>query len=487
MKEKKVKKQKFKIKPDDITIVDTDKAKKAVFATGLGNAMEWFDFGIYSYLAVIIGKVFFPNLEGTLQLVYTFATFAIAFIMRPIGGFVFGYLGDKWGRKRVLSITIIMMAISTLCIGLIPSYHSIGITASFLLLAARLVQGFSTGGEYSGAMTFIAESAPDKKRGILGSGLEVGTLTGYIAGSGIVTLITFILGDQQMLEWGWRIPFFIAAPIGLVGLYLRSNLEETPAFQEMEEEQSNEENKGVSLKDIFRYHKKFLFVSVVIVCFFNVINYMLLSYMPSHLNAVLGYGNSKSLIMLLIVMLLMIPFVFLAGHLSDKVGNKRVVQVGLVGILLFSIPGFLLIQAGNTITVFLGLLLLALFLSCFEGSLPSLLPTLFFTDVRYRALSISFNVSVSIFGGTTPLVASFLIEKTGNSLMPAFYMMLVALVGIIVITFMLKDTSGKSLRGSLPTVESDEEVEEAVDNPKDSLWWRKEAKDIKEKMDENES
>lgn len=481
------KKQKLKIKPNDITIIDTEKARKAVFATGLGNAMEWFDFGIYSYLAVIIGKVFFPNLEGTMQLVYTFATFAIAFIMRPIGGFVFGYLGDKWGRKRVLSITIIMMAISTLCIGLIPSYDSIGITASFLLLAARLVQGFSTGGEYSGAMTFIAESSPDKKRGILGSGLEVGTLTGYIAGSGIVTFITFILGDQQMLEWGWRIPFFIAAPIGLVGLYLRSHLEETPAFQEMEDAYEEDEDSGTSLKDIFRYHKKFLFVSVVIVCFFNVINYMLLSYMPSHLNTVLGYGNSKSLIILLIVMLIMIPFVFLTGHLSDKVGNKRVVQVGLIGILLGSVPGFLLIQSGNMFAVFVGLLLLALFLSCFEGALPSLLPTLFFTDVRYRALSISFNISVSLFGGTTPLIASFLIEKTGNSLMPAFYMMLVSFIGIIVITFMLKDTSGKSLRGSLPTVENKQEVVEAVENPKDSLWWRQEEREIQEKMDENKS
>ncbi len=170
-----------KLHKDDITIVDAQMAKKAVIATALGNAMEWFDFGIYSYLAVVIGKVFFPEMSGSVQLVYTFATFSIAFIVRPFGGLFFGRLGDRWGRKKVLTITLLMMAISTLCIGLIPSYASIGTTASVLLLLARLVQGFSTGGEYSGAMTFIAESTPDKKRGFLSSGLEVGTLIGYIA------------------------------------------------------------------------------------------------------------------------------------------------------------------------------------------------------------------------------------------------------------------------------------------------------------------
>lgn len=169
--------------------------------------MEWFDFGIYSYLAVVLGQVFFPEVEGTMQLVYTFATFAVAFLVRPFGGMFFGMLGDRLGRKKILAVTLTLMALATLSIGLIPSYGSIGITATILLLVARLVQGFSTGGEYSGAMTFIAESTPDKKRGFMSSGLEVGTLVGYIGGAGIVTLLTYILGDDAMAAWGWRIPF----------------------------------------------------------------------------------------------------------------------------------------------------------------------------------------------------------------------------------------------------------------------------------------
>lgn len=207
-------KSKPRLDEEDITVVDPDVAKRAVMATALGNAMEWFDFGIYSYLAVTIGKVFFPEMTGGVQLIYAFATFAVAFIARPLGGILFGMLGDRWGRKRVLAITLILMAVSTLSIGLIPSYASIGSTATLLLLIARLVQGFSTGGEYAGAMTFIAESTPDKKRGVMASGLEVGTLIGYVAGAGLVTLLTFLLGPKGMVEWGWRIPFWIAAPWG---------------------------------------------------------------------------------------------------------------------------------------------------------------------------------------------------------------------------------------------------------------------------------
>src|SRR5690606_5950987 len=225
-----------------------DAARKAVLATSIGNAVEWFDFGIYSYLAVTIGKVFFPEMSSGVQLIYSFATFAVAFIARPLGGIFFGMLGDRWGRKRVLAITLILMAVSTLSIGLIPSYETIGSTATILLLIARLAQGFSTGGEYAGAMTFIAESTPDKKRGMMSSGLEVGTLVGYIAGASFVTLLTLTLGSDTMTQWGWRIPFLVAGPLGLIGYYLRERLEETPAFEAMEEERNQDQY--LSFKEI---------------------------------------------------------------------------------------------------------------------------------------------------------------------------------------------------------------------------------------------
>ena len=257
--------KKFRLKKEDITVVDMDSARRAVLATSVGNAMEWFDFGIYSYLAVTIGKVFFPEMKEGVQLIYAFATFAVAFLARPLGGFVFGMLGDRWGRKRVLATTLILMAVSTLSIGLIPGYESIGSTATVLLLLARLVQGFSTGGEYAGAMTFIAESTPDKKRGVMSSGLEVGTLIGYIAGAGFVTLLTLALGSDTMVRWGWRIPFLVAGPMGLIGYYLRERLEETPAFEAMEEARDRESY--LSVRDILASYWRTLLIGMVMVFF----------------------------------------------------------------------------------------------------------------------------------------------------------------------------------------------------------------------------
>ncbi|MBA4493917.1 MFS transporter [Paenactinomyces guangxiensis] len=477
------KRSKQTLHKEDITVVDAQVAKKAVVATAIGNAMEWFDFGIYSYLAVTIGKVFFPEMKGTVQLVYSFATFAAAFLVRPLGGIFFGMLGDRLGRKNTLAMTLVLMAVATLSIGLIPGYASIGVTASVLLLIARLVQGFSTGGEYSGAMTFIAESTPDKKRGVMASGLEVGTLVGFVAGSGIVTLLTFILGSEKMLEWGWRIPFLIAAPIGLIGLYLRNHLEETPAFEAMEKETKNTD-KHKFIKNIFAFHWKPLMIGMILVFFYNVVDYMVLSYMPSHLNAVLGYRETTGLLLILIVMLIMIPIVLIMGYYSDRIGAKRIIQGGLIGLVILSIPSFLLIGSGNHWLVFLGLMILAIFLASFQGTMPSVLPSLFFTEVRYGALAITYNISASLFGGTTPLVVTWLINMTGNHLVPAYYIIAAALIGILVVTYFVKDPSGRPLRGSPPAVEEKHEIQAVLKDPEEALWWKEEKNKIDEKIED---
>src|SRR5690625_258658 len=343
--------EKITLDEDDITIVDIETARQSVVGTAVGNAVEWFDFGIYSYLAATIGQVFFPEASGPMQLVYSFATFAVAFLVRPIGGIFFGMIGDRVGRKKVLAVTLIMMAAATLSIGLIPSYATIGSTATVLLLLARLVQGFSTGGEYAGAMTFIAESTPDKKRGFMSSGLEVGTLVGYIAGSGFVTLLTFILGQDTMLAWGWRIPFLVSAPLGLIAIYLRNNLEETPAFEVMQEEKTDDDS-DVSIKHLFQYHWRAMAIGVLVVFFYNVVNYTLLSYMPSHLTEVLGYGQTKGLLLIVIVMVVMIPIVLLMGFFSDRVGAKKIIQFGLIGLIFLTVPAFMLIGSGSTLLVY---------------------------------------------------------------------------------------------------------------------------------------
>lgn len=197
----------------DITVTDDAAVKRAVKAASLGNAMEWFDFGIYSYLAVTLGHVFFPSGNDTTQLLSSFATFAVAFLVRPLGGMFFGPMGDKLGRKKVLALTMILMAVGTFAIGLIPSYDTIGVWAAVLLIFFRMLQGFSTGGEYGGASTFIAEYAPDKRRGFFGSFLEFGTLAGYVGAAGLVTALYALLTDAQMEAWGWRIPFLVAGPL----------------------------------------------------------------------------------------------------------------------------------------------------------------------------------------------------------------------------------------------------------------------------------
>lgn len=477
-----------KLKESDVTVVDTDVAKKAVVATAMGNAMEWFDFGIYSYLVVIISQVFYSGIDESYQLIFGFGTFAVAFLVRPIGGVVFGRLGDKLGRKKILALTLIMMAIATLSIGFIPSYESIGIWAPILLLLARLVQGFSTGGEYSGAMTFIAESAPDKRRGLMASGLEVGTLVGYIAGSGVVTLLTYILGDQTMVDWGWRIPFFIAGPIGIIGLYLRNHLEESPAFAKMEEQKEEAEaeaaSASVSLKDMLIYHRKPLIIAIILVFFYNVIDYTVLTYMPSHLSDVLGYGNTKGLLLILIVMFIMIPIVLIMGHFGDRIGNKRIIIGSLIGVVVLAVPAFMLIETGSNLLVFLGLLIIAVLLSALQGTMPSQLPSLFFTEVRYSGLSITYNVSASLFGGTAPLLIAWLINITASTFAPAFYLVFAAIIGIIVVSIYVDNTSGKPLRGDAPAVAEEGEITEAIEDS-EAMWWKEEKQEIEERMEED--
>ncbi|MFF0510335.1 glycine betaine/L-proline transporter ProP [Streptomyces sp. NPDC004250] len=432
------------------TVTDPALVRRAVKAAALGNAMEWFDFGVYSYIAVTLGKVFFPSGNPTAQLLSTFGAFAAAFLVRPLGGMIFGPLGDRVGRQKVLALTMILMAAGTFAIGLIPSYATIGVWAPVLLLAARLVQGFSTGGEYAGASTFIAEYAPDKRRGFLGSWLEFGTLAGYIGGAGLVTLMTALLSDGDLTSWGWRIPFLIAGPMGIVGLYLRMRLEETPAFA-AEVAKAEKKRPKVPLREMITGQWRALLLCVGLVLVFNVTDYMLLSYMPSYLTSELKYDETHGLLVVLAVMALMMVVQPFAGALTDRVGRRPVIAAGCAGFLLLSVPALLLIREGSLLAVGLGMAALGLLLVCFTASMPSALPALFPTRVRYGSLSIGFNISVSLFGGTTPLVVTALIGATGDMMMPAYYMMAAAVIGGVAVWFM-SESAGRPLPGSAPAV-----------------------------------
>ncbi|WP_148829843.1 glycine betaine/L-proline transporter ProP, partial [Xanthomonas sontii] len=450
-------KRRRQLQVEEVTVVDKPMLKRAVGAAALGNAMEWFDFGVYGYLAVTLGHVFFPSTNPTAQLIATFATFTVAFLVRPLGGLVFGPLGDRYGRQKVLAATMILMALGTFSIGLIPSYARIGIWAPILLLVARLVQGFSTGGEYGGAATFIAEYSTDRNRGFMSSWLEFGTLGGYIAGAATVTALHFALSDAQMHDWGWRVPFLIAGPLGLLGLYMRMKLEETPAFQAYAEEAEKREHDAPGLGALFRVHWPQLLKCVGLVLVFNVTDYMLLTYMPSYLSVTMGYAESKGLLLIIIVMLVMMPLNVLGGLFSDRLGRKPMVIGACIALLVLAVPCLRLVGTGNDWLIFLGLMLLGVALVCFTSSMPSTLPALFYTPVRYSALSIAFNVSVSLFGGTTPLVTAWLVERTGDPLVPAYYLMGAAVVGIATMAF-VRETAGLPLRGSPPAVASEAEA-----------------------------
>lgn len=457
---------------DDVTVTQPSVIRRAIGAAAIGNVTEWYDFGVYAYFEPTIKEVFFADLPDTMGTIATFALFAVAFLVRPFGGMFFGPLADRIGRNKVLATTMILMALGTFAIGCIPSQSSIGLLAPILLLVARLVQGFSTGGEYGNAMTFIAEYAPDRKRGFLGSWLEFGTFTGYIMGAIIVTVAGAALSDDQLLSWGWRIPFFVALPLGIIGVYLRTRLADTPAFVALEKEaekREKEQRAGQELKKIANLWP-FMLVCIGLVLAWNVTNYMLTSYMPTYVTTTMpdmqgggGVSETTSQVLQIVVMAVALLTIPLLGRLSDRVGRKPIVWVGTIGLVVFAFPAILLIRAQSGFSVFLGLLIMGLLLICFSATMPSTLPSLFPTQVRGGALSIAFNISVSLFGGTTSVVVGALVSATHDLNWPAYYLIATGLVGAVSIYF-TQESKGRHLWGSSPAADSDAAARELVEH-----------------------
>ncbi|MCE9650972.1 MAG: MFS transporter [Parvibaculum sp.] len=419
--------------------------KRAIAASAIGNATEWFDYGIYAYGVTYISAALFPGStqEATL---FALATFAISFLVRPFGGLFWGPLGDRLGRKSVLAFTILMMSGSTVCIGLVPSYESVGLWAPALLVALRMVQGFSTGGEYGGAATFMAEYAPDDRRGFCGSFLEFGTLGGFSLGALLMLGFSLALGDAAMHDWGWRLPFLVAAPLGLIGLYLRARMEDTPVFREVENADAQEKEVGVEFRDLVTLYLKPLLALAGLVVALNVVNYTLLSYMPTYFATHLGLTTDQALVVPIIGMLFMMLFLPFVGALSDRIGRKPLWWISLVGLFVMAVPLYHL-MAANLAGAVVGFALLGLLYVPQLATISATFPAMFPTHVRFAGFAIAYNISTSLFGGTAPAVNAWLIDLTGSNLVPAYFMMGACVIGGIALLFVV-ETAGHSLRGT---------------------------------------
>ena len=415
--------------------------RRAVRGAAIGNAVEWFDFAIYGFLATYIAKNFFPSEDETAALLSTFAVFAAAFFMRPLGGFFFGPLADRIGRQRVLAMVILLMAGSTFAIGLLPSYDAIGITAPLLLLVLRCLQGFSAGGEYGSGACFLAEYAPDKHRGFIVSFLVWSVVIGFLLGSVTVTGLEATLSESTMQSYGWRIPFFIAGLLGGVGLYIRLRLADTPEFEELREEG---EVAASPLKEAITTSWRPILQIAGLVVIHNVGFYTVFTFLPSYFTTTLEFTKLNAFVSITVASMVALVLIPPLGSLSDRIGRKPLLIAGALGFAVFTYPLFLLLNSGSLGAAIAAHAGLAAIEAVFVSASLAAGAELFATRVRSSGYSVGYNMSVAVFGGTAPYVATWLVDRTGNDLAPALYVIAAAVVTLATVLTM-RETSNRPL------------------------------------------
>ncbi|MCO6559276.1 MAG: MFS transporter [Bifidobacterium sp.] len=471
------------LREKDVTVVEEKTLKQAIAGTVVGNFMEWYDFGIYGYLAVTMASVFTSGLPKSMSLIVMLLGFAVSFLVRPLGGIVLGPLGDRVGRQKVLFLTMGMMVVSTALIGILPTSKQIGVWAIVPLYALQMVQGFSTGGEYSGATTYISEFSPDRKRGFYSAWLDLGSYIGSAFGAAMVAITTTIAengwGANAMVNGGWRIPYLLTIPLGIVAMALRTHIPETPQFaahqerQEKEQEHWSHEAQEAAWRQespwdrpgtmlyVIKRHWRRLLIAVAIVAATNTAGYVLTSYMPTYLREEVGTTPTMAAaatVPVLIIMALCLPLI---GHLSDIIGRKPIYGIAVISTFILVYPAFQLLHHGTFWSIQAALAMIAIPVAFYAGVSASTLPALFPTESRFSGMGLSYNFAVSLFGGTTPLVSQALITFTGNHDAPGFYIMFFAIFSGIAAIVMC-ESSKSPLPGSMPTVGSEEEARELV-------------------------
>lgn len=416
---------------------------RTVMAGAIGNALEWYDFSLFGYFAPVISSQFFPPADPRAALLNTFGVFAAGFLMRPIGAIMFGHVGDRMGRKWALGLSVLLMAVPTALVGLLPTYHDIGLTAALLLLLVRLLQGLSVGGEYVGSMSYLAESAHPERRGFASCWCNVSGGVGGLIGSGLAAVLTRVLTPEQVADWGWRLPFLLSIPAGVGSWWLRQSIAESPCFTKVSDAGQVAQ---MPLKESLRSDRGAFLTIAGLSLLASIGWYLPWVWLVTWLDdinqpPIPQWEALTSSTLAGAVLIILTP---LGGALSDRLGRKPVILAGSVGYLVLSYPMFLWMSQGTFTAALTGQLVSAVLSALYGGASLAAFVELFPTRTRYSGLALSYNLAVAICGGTTPLVATWLVNVTGSPLTPAFYLMAAAL-GTTLAALAMPERAGKPL------------------------------------------
>lgn len=413
--------------------------KRVVGAAAFGQFVEFYDFVIYAYSAAVLGKLFFPTADPVASVLSVFGVYAVGFFMRPLGGIVFGLLGDKIGRRRLLTLVILLMGGATMAIGLIPSYQQIGILAPILLILCRMVQGFSAAGETIGSNAFVAEHAPAGKRGLYVAFTYSFSTVPSVVAALFVLLLTNVLGPESYESWGWRIAFLVGGPIALIGLYIRSKVDESPVFKAAQQAQADAVDtprKKVSRPAILQ---ALALASVSALAF-----YTLSGYMVTFLTSAAKLPTGQALLSNGIALGVAVVFFWIGGALTDRFGRKPIILGAVGAAILLYLPAFWLIGLGTMSSALVGQLIIAVVFGLYWGAIGVTIIELFPARNRVSAGTICWNMGFTVFGGTAPLISTWLISQTGVLVAPGIFMVALAVIAFVIL-LKLPETRGRDL------------------------------------------